>query len=168
MHHRGMSAEPPAKFAALIERLERAGAVLREGGCLLQAIARRYYLIYATATHLAANFGIAPLRRRDRERFEHERFTHNELPDLVYVLYTGCKSGNIGPADHAGIVGAMLHERQAEWVHRLQYDRMDADYGYSMTVEPHDPAETDDRLRHADRIITDLRTLLVNHKETRS
>ena len=134
---------------------------MREGGCLLQSIARRYYVIHATATYLADKFGIVPLRRRDSDRFETERFTHNELPDLVRVLYTGQRRGNIDPGNHAGIAGGILRDSEADlWVQRLQRDRTDADYGRREHVEPYDACAADERLHRADQVIADLNTLL--------
>ena len=40
---------PHDEFTALTTRLETASDVLRAGGCLLQAIARRYYLVFTVA-----------------------------------------------------------------------------------------------------------------------
>lgn len=156
-----MSSEANTIFTALCERLERASRALRERGCFLQSIARRYYVIHATATYLAAKFGVVPARNREGERVEDERFSHNELPDVVGVLYTGLRRGGIDPGTHAGIVGAALHKREAErYVDALQRDRKHADYGRIRDVEPYRAAEADRRLRWADDVISDLRLLL--------
>jgi hypothetical protein len=156
-----MSSETSPKFAALCTRLERASTALRERGCLLQSIARRYYVIHATAMHLAAKLGIVPPHRRGSDRFADERFSHNELPDVVCVLYTGLRRGGIAPGKHAGIVGAVLREAEAaRYVNELQRDRKHADYEHIDTVEPYGTAAADARLRWADDVISDLRLLL--------
>ena len=81
------------EFIALAERLERASGVLRGGGCLLQAIARRYYLVYTYALHAAEKHGIA--FRRGANVDEERRLTHQALPNIVRALYTGQNSGPV-------------------------------------------------------------------------
>jgi len=91
-----------AEFTALTVRLERAADVLRERGCLLQAIARRYYLVYAYTTQAAEKHGI--VFRRGASVDETRRLTHQALPNIVRALYTGQNSGPVigsGPRRHA-------------------------------------------------------------------
>ncbi len=82
-----------AEFIALTVRLERAADVLRERGCLLQAIARRYYLVYAYAAQAAEKHGI--VFRRGPSVDETRRLTHQALPNIVRALYTGQNSGAV-------------------------------------------------------------------------
>jgi hypothetical protein len=147
------------QFNALCDRLESAATALRERGCFLQAVARRYYLVYTVATHAAALCGITVTqRRRAGEVIESSRFSHRAIPDVVHALYTGNRSGSVGPGRHSGIVGARLHEREAaRYANRLYIDRLRADYGPTETAEPYDADETDERLRWANLLISDLR-----------
>jgi hypothetical protein len=156
-----VSARTPAQFSALCERLERASRALRDRGCLLQAIARRYYVAFTIATYLAAKCGITALRKQGSATATSDQFTHNEFPDLVRALYTGGKSGSIGPAAHSGLIGASLTETEAvSYAHRLQFDRKLADYGYIDKIEPYDVDEADQRLDRANQLIADLRSIL--------
>ena len=89
------------------------------------------------------------------------QFSHGAIPDVVRALYTGNRSGRIGPGSHSGIVGARLHEREAfRYADRLYLDRLRADYGPTETAELYDADETDERLRWANLLISDLRKLL--------
>lgn len=89
------------------------------------------------------------------------QFSHRAMPDVVRALYTGNRSGNVGPGSHSGIVGARLHEQvAARYAHRLYLDRLRADYGPTETAELYDADETDERLRWANLLIFDLRKLL--------
>ena len=91
------------EFNALVARLERASDVLRSAGCLLQAVSRRYYLMYAYARQAAEKHGVGFRRgvRADDER----RFTHQALPYVIKALYSGQNRGAVlggGPRRHAG------------------------------------------------------------------
>ena len=80
------------EFVAHVTRLELASEVLRSGGCLLHAVARKYYVVYAYAIQAAERHN-ATFRRVtdiDGER----RLTHLALPALVRALYSG---QNVGP-----------------------------------------------------------------------
>jgi hypothetical protein len=81
------------EFTAHTERLERASDLLRSRGCLFQAIARRYYLVYAYATQAAEAHGI--VFRRGVAADETRRLTHQALPNIVRALYTGQNSGAV-------------------------------------------------------------------------
>jgi hypothetical protein len=150
------------QFNALCGRLEAAATVLREHGSLLQAIARRYYLVYTVASRAAALHGIIVIHRTQAgDVIESGRFSHRVIPDVVKVLYTGHRSGTVSPSDHSGIVGATLREREAvRYAGRLQHDRLRADYGPTDTAEPYDAREADERLRWANLLTSDLRTLV--------
>jgi len=90
------------EFIALTLRLRRASDVLRKEGCLLQAIARRYYLVYAYATQAAGKHGVAFRRGSDVD--ETRRLTHQALPTIVEALYTGRNVGSVlggGPRRHS-------------------------------------------------------------------
>jgi phage terminase small subunit len=89
------------EFIALTTRLRRAADVLRKEGCLLQAIARRYYLVYAYAVQAAEKHGIA--FRRGSTVDKTRRPTHQVLPTVVEALYTGRNVGSVlggGPRRH--------------------------------------------------------------------
>jgi hypothetical protein len=161
MHDDTVSLRTPATFITLCERLQTASIALRERGCLLQSIARRYYVVYTIATYLSAKYGITPARRREVDPRKADRFTHGELPDVIRVLYTGRRSGNVGPGNHPGVLSPILTEHQAvSFTAKLQDDRITADYGYIEELEPYDAGKTDARLAWADDVIEDLRTLL--------
>jgi hypothetical protein len=59
---------------------------------MLQAVARRYYLVYAYALHAAEKHGVA--FRHGPAIDEERRLTHQALPNVVRALYSG---QNIGP-----------------------------------------------------------------------
>jgi hypothetical protein len=95
---------PNDEFVALVTRLDRASDLLRNGGSLLQAIARRYYLVYAYATQTAEKHALHFRRGVDID--DARRVTHQILPDIVRALYTG---QNVGPVVGGG------PRRNAEW-----------------------------------------------------
>jgi hypothetical protein len=127
----------------------------------MQAIARRYYVVYTIATYLAAKYGITAKRRREADDREAERYHHEDIPDIVRALYTGRRSGKMSHATHSGVLSAILTEHQA-FVHAadLQRVRTLADYGYTERLELYDADEADGHLTNAKNLITDLRTLL--------
>jgi hypothetical protein len=93
---------PHDEFIALVERLERASDLLRNGGSLLQAVARRYYLVYAYATQAAEKHGLS--FRRGTNIDDARRITHQVLPQLIRALYSGQNVGPVfggGPRRHA-------------------------------------------------------------------
>lgn len=75
------------EFTPLITRLERASDILRNGGSLLQAIARRYYLMYTYALQAAEAQGVTFRHGTDRD--DDRRPTHQALPNIIRALYTG-------------------------------------------------------------------------------
>lgn len=81
------------EFIALVTRLERASDLLRNGGSLLQAIARRYYLVFTYATQAAERHGVA--FRLGADVNEGRRLTHRALPDVVRALYSGQNFGSV-------------------------------------------------------------------------
>ncbi|MDB5070680.1 MAG: hypothetical protein JWM87_1791 [Candidatus Eremiobacteraeota bacterium] len=114
------------------ERLERASTALRDRGCFLQAIARRYYVLYTVATYLTAKYGITAIHRREKDPRKADRIRHDELPDFIRALYTGRKSGNISPGSHFGVLDPTLTEHQAvSYAAKLQQDSVMPDYGNS-------------------------------------
>jgi hypothetical protein len=66
------------EFISLTERLEKASVVLRNGGALLQSIARRYYLVYTYAAQAAEKYDIS--LRRGVEVDDERRMSHQTLP----------------------------------------------------------------------------------------
>lgn len=148
-----------AEFEALLVRLETASTVLRTHGCLLQAIARRYYLVYAVANEAAARHG---LRFRRGTHGDDERgITHSSLPDVVRSLYTGQNYGPILGGGPGISRGDRLSDHDAfRHTDQLQQDRKFADYGHGTTPEPYDAARADQRWEWANRLIEDLKTLL--------
>lgn len=81
------------EFDALVIRLERASDVLRGADCLLQAVSRRYLMVYAYASQAAEKHGVRFRRgvRIDDER----RLTHQALPQFIKALYTGQNYGAV-------------------------------------------------------------------------
>lgn len=93
---------PRDEFIALVTRLERASDLLRNGGSLLQAIARRYYVVYTYAAQAAEKHRVGFRRGADTD--DARRLTHQALPDTVRALYTGQNVGPVvggGPRRHA-------------------------------------------------------------------
>jgi len=93
---------PHDEFIALATRLERASDLLRNGGSLLQAVARRYYLVFTYAAQAAEKHGVRFRRGTDVD--DARRLTHQALPDIVKALYTGQNVGSVvggGPRRHA-------------------------------------------------------------------
>lgn len=147
------------EFLALIERLENAADLLRSGGALLQAIARRYYLVYTYAVQAAEKHNVTFRRGADED--SSRAVSHNVLPDLVRALYEGQNSGPVlggGP----GIVriGRLNHDAAYRYALLLQRDRKAADYGYVRVREPYGIVMADERLRWARNLVEDLRSLL--------
>jgi hypothetical protein len=148
------------QFDALCERLDRASTTLRNSGSFLQAIARRYYLVRTIAEYAALRHGVT-VAHRDRHGNDVESgdFSHNAIPDLIRTLYTGMRSGNVGPpkTDYTGLVGTRLRERDAvTYANRLQIDRKWADYGYTDEVEPYSAEQAEERLNWANFLAEDL------------
>jgi hypothetical protein len=81
------------RFIALVARLEQASDALRRSGCLIQAVARRYYLVYAYASQAAEKHGVT-FRRGGRHRCERQ-LTHQALPDVIQALYSGQNFGAV-------------------------------------------------------------------------
>src|ERR1700733_16084069 len=81
------------EFIALVTRLEQASDVLRNAGCLMQAIARRYYLVYAYAAQAAEKHGVT--FRRGAHADDDRRLTHQALPLVVAALYSGQNRGAV-------------------------------------------------------------------------
>jgi hypothetical protein len=89
------------------------------------------------------------------------QFSHDAMPDVIRALYTGNRSGGVGPGSHPGIVGARLHAREAfRYTYWLYRDRLRADYGPTESAEPYGADETDERLRWANLLISDVRKLV--------
>ena len=64
---------------------------------MLQAVARRYYLVYAYATQAAEKHGLS--FRRGTNIDEARRITHQVLPQVIRALYSG---QNVGPVFGGG------------------------------------------------------------------
>jgi hypothetical protein len=142
-------------------RLEKAVGELRSAGSLLHAIARAYYVVHATATYAAAKYGVTIAHRRHGEEIESDDFTHNAIPDVVRVLYSGNKSGRVSPGSTPGIGSGRVGDAQAvRYAESLQRDRKDADYGPTEALEPYTEEQADQRLTWANILVEDLRKLL--------
>ena len=104
MQRRSIAEYTKAEFDVLRNRLENARDALRSSGCLLQSVARAYYIVYATASFGAGRHGVKARHFRGREQVVDQDFSHNELPDVIYALYTGGKRANIDdPGSGPGI-----------------------------------------------------------------
>jgi len=147
------------EFRALIDRLENAADLLRSGGALLQAIARRYYLVYTFAVQAAEKHGVTFRRGVDTDLGR--AVSHNVLPDLVRALYVGQNSGPVlGGGPGVTRSGRLDHNAAFRYTVLLQRDRKAADYGYVQVREPYDILTADERLRWANHLVEDLRSLL--------
>jgi len=149
------------QFAALCARLDTASKALRASGSHFQSIARRYYLVYAYAAKAAVKHGVSIQHRRGKQEVETEVFTHQALPDVIYALYTGNRRSNVSPGSTPGVIGGRLSDREAiSYANALQKDRKLADYGPTDEIEPYTEEEANKRVRWADLLVEDLRTLL--------
>jgi hypothetical protein len=147
------------QFTALITRLETASDILRAGGCLLQAIARRYYSVFTVALQAAEEHGVT--FRRGAHVDDDRRLTHQALPNIVRALYTSQNSGPVIGGGPGILRPGRLDDNVAyRYADQLQRDRKYADYGYGKVPEPYDVKTADERLSWANHLLADLRTLL--------
>ncbi|HEX3466698.1 MAG TPA: hypothetical protein VHT05_01205 [Candidatus Elarobacter sp.] len=147
------------EFEALLMRLETASQVLRERGCLLQAIARRYYVVYTIANQAATRYGVR--FRRGAQDDDDRQVTHSSIPDIVRALYTGQNSGPVfGGGPGIARSGRLSDADAFRYVQYLQQDRKHADYGHGTTPEPYAVEKADRHLDWANHLIEDLKTLL--------
>ena len=151
-----------AEFDTLRKRLENARDALRAGNCLLQSLARAYYIVFVTASFAAKKYDIKATHWRERERVTNQDFSHNELPDVVYALYCGGKRGNISdPGSSPGIGSGNYTEHEAyRNSDTLYLMRIEADYGPSIALEPYSAAKADSTLEMANKLTDDLERLL--------
>jgi hypothetical protein len=141
------------------QRMESAVRILRDAGARLQAIGRAYFLVHLVASYAAAKHGVTVRGPKPGRKVGH--FTHNAIPDVVKVLYTGNGSARVLPGSTPGIGTGNLTEREAaRYVDLLQRDRKDVDYGPTDDLEPYTAAQTDERLRWAALLVDDLRTIV--------
>ena len=147
------------EFSSLTERLEKASVILRNGGALLQSIARRYYLVYTYAVQAAEKYDVS--LRRGVEPDHDRRMSHQALPDLVLALYTAKNSGAVlGGGPGITRIGRLPDGLAYRYANLLQKDRKAADYGYVAVPEPYDVSAADERLGWANSLLEDLRSLL--------
>ncbi len=147
------------EFTPLIDRLDKASIALRDAGALLQSIARRYYLVYAYAVQAAEKHDV--VFRRGARADDDRRISHQALPDLIIALYAARNSGPVlGGGPGVTRAGRLPDGLAYKYVDQLQKDRKYADYGYIHTAEPYDEAVADERLKRANHVIEDLRSLL--------
>jgi len=151
-----------AEFDALRKRLENARDTLRAGSCLLQSVARAYYMVFVTASFAAKKYDVKATHWRERKRVSNHDFSHNELPDVVYALYCGGKRGNISdPGGSPGIGSGNYTEHEAyRNCDALYQMRILADYGPSIAPEPYSATEADSMLETANKLTEDLERLL--------
>ena len=68
------------------------------------------------------------------------------------------------PSSEVGLgvtrTGRLTDTAAFDYASSLLHDRLSADYGLTHKVEPYDSGAVDERLAHADHLITDLKTLL--------
>ncbi|HEY0393512.1 MAG TPA: hypothetical protein VGD01_03370 [Candidatus Elarobacter sp.] len=162
MERRSIAEYSTHEFDMLRSRLERARDLLRAGGALLQSVARAYYVLYALASFLSGKYGIHAVRMRSRDKVMDQRFSHMELPALVYALYSANKKDSVQDVGSApGIVSGAYDEHEAyRKANDLVRMRIQADYGPSTSAEPYSMAQTDAALATAQKIVQDLETLL--------
>jgi hypothetical protein len=150
------------EYETITARLEAAVATLRANGCLLQALARKYYVVYITATYAAVVNGLEVTHSDGRRSFASQKFHHNEMADVIRSLYTGHKRGTVTNTGACpGIVGANLSDGDAwRFVEVLQQARKIADYGPGEVLEPFTEAQVDERLQKAAAMVEDLRKII--------
>jgi hypothetical protein len=147
------------EYLALTERLELASDILRANGQLMQAIARRYYLMFTVALQAAERHRVT--FRQGSLVDEDRRLTHQALPNIVRALYDSQNSGPVlGGGPGITRMGCLRGNEAYRYADQLQKDRKYADYGYGTVPEPYDVAKADERLGWANHLIEDLKTLL--------
>ena len=151
-----------AEFDALRQRLEKARDALRHNQQFLQSGARAYYVVYAVASFAAGRHGVRATHIRGGRRVTDQDFSHNEIADVVYALYTGGRRGNISePGGSPGIgSGNFTYQqayRNADILHQM---RLEADYGPTRVPEPYAVAQVDEWLVMANDLTQDLESLL--------
>jgi hypothetical protein len=135
---------------------------LRRDGRLLQAIARAYYVVYVLASFTGGKYGVKATHIRGRERVVDRRFSHSELPAVVYALYSGLKKETVtDPGSTPGIGSGNYDEREAyRQADRLVQLRFEADYGPGVIGEPYDSLQADAWLMVAKKLTQDLESVL--------
>jgi hypothetical protein len=104
MRKRSIAEYTQPEFDALRQRLKTARDVLHAAGNSLQAVARAYYVVYATGSFAAGKHAVKATHWRERHRVTDQAFSHSELGDVVYALYCGGKRGHIlDPGGSPGI-----------------------------------------------------------------
>ena len=151
-----------AEFDALRSRLMDARDTLLAGNRLLQSVARAYYVAYVTASYVAGKHGVKATHRRGGEEIVDQKFSHNEIVDVIWALYTGSKRGNVrdpggSPGPTSAHYDAAAAYRQAN---ELYHMRVEADYGPTSCVEPYTRTRVDELLKIADNLTEDLERLL--------
>ena len=161
MSRNPISAQNPAQYRALRGRLILARNSLDAVGQRLQAVARAYYVVYALACHLAGKFGVQATHVRAGERVTDSDFSHAEIPDVVYALYTGNKRGNVTDAGSSPGIGSGTYSDQEAYrnLDTLMQIRIEADYGPSIVREPYDAAQTGRWIEMSKSLVRDLETL---------
>lgn len=161
MDRRSIAEYTAHEFDMLRSRLERARDLLRAGGAFLQSVARAYYVLYALASFLSGKYGIHAVRMRSRDKVMDQRFSHMELPALVYALYSANKKDSVQDVECARHrFGSVRRARGIPKGERPCADAIQADYGPSTSAEPYSMAQTDAALATAQKIVQDLETLL--------
>ena len=104
------------EFIALADRLDHAANVLQAGSALLQAIARRYYLVNTYAVQGAEKHGVG--FRRGSAADEDRRISHQVLPDVILALTRAGTAGRFSAAAQAssGLAGSMIVQPTVTWI----------------------------------------------------
>ena len=162
MSKRAISGYTRAEFDALRTRLESGRDTLRNGGALLQSVARGYYVVFALASFLAGKYAVQATHGRAGNRVTDQDFSPTELPPLVYALYSGNKKEAIQDVGSTPGIGSGTYDERVAYrnADTLMQMRVEADYGPSSLAEPYDSVQTDVWLDLAKNIVQDLETLL--------
>jgi hypothetical protein len=162
MKDRAIADYSRSEFDVLRKRLEVARDALRRESCLLQSVARAYYVVYVLASFVGGKHGVMATHTRGGERVTDQDYSHTEFPALVYALYTGLKKQTItNPGSSPGIGSGNYTEREAyRQAGILVQMRMEADYGPSIAAEPYGAAEADAWLAVAKNLAEDLERVL--------
>lgn len=148
---------------ALLNRLDEAAAALLAAGCLSQAVARKYYVVYHIAYQIALVTGLEVEHSFSRGVADQD-FRHEEMADIVESLYTGNRSpgSRVKTVGSTPGIGATALSGKAVWVKTdtLRIRRVAADYQGGGGKEPLTRAQAESLIADADLIASELRRLL--------